>query len=168
MNELPVTLPSSSERLAALERINRLDRLFRDADLGLALEIFRADPERFTGPGRPGAVRCIGRRSDGALCGRLFVSPDVRAVRRCASCHQAEDEFATEEWRMNQWNAYFLEDAGGDREPTEEDLAEMEAQLQMDAGEILELTEEELAEMEVLPQELAAPSHTDPEQELGE
>ena len=168
MNELPVTLPASSERIAALEQIDRRDGLFRDADLNLALEIFRDNPERFTGPGRPGAVRCIGRRSDGTLCGQLFVSPDVCAVRRCASCHRAEDAFAMEEWRQLQWNAHYLEDAGGDREPTEADLAEMEDPIQMEAGDLQEPTQEDLAEREVLLREFADSSPAGLEQEFDE
>ena len=128
MSELPIAASPTAPDLHALERIYRLDRLFRDADLGVALEIFRADPERFTRDRRPGAVRCVGRKEDGTLCGRLFVSADRQTVRRCGGCHLAEEEFAAEDWRASRWK-----DSTGldfDREPTREDLNRLETELQ--------------------------------------
>lgn len=133
MSETPIPLLAllgiSKKQLSDLAGLSRLNRLFQDADLARTLEILLADPQRFLRKCCPGLVRCVGRHINGTLCDRWFYTSDVSSKRRCPDCHRAEELAEIEACRLDLWyEGYATDSEEFEREPTPDELAELEPQ----------------------------------------
>lgn len=95
-------VPDDHPAVLVAGKMLRLARRFPNANLMRAARLLIEEPERFLRNSRPRFVQCIGRRADGRLCIEWFWSPDVLTQRRCAGCHQAEQQQRAE---MRRWQA---------------------------------------------------------------